>query len=205
MKNRKIVVVAFTLIAVLLLGVGYAAVTDDLKVTANVKTNLEQNQDDFQLDVRFIENSAQIVRDDTNGGNPNAANRAHAQIDVSNDTTLDSAVITVTNFTEGGQVVQAVFTIANYSTEFDASIQPALTASFEANGEGEEHDPVFTLDWEWYENGAGTGSQDAADLSASAEGTTPSTVDILVTITLTEAPDVEHSGVFTLDITATAQ
>lgn len=204
MKNRKIVVVAFTLIAVLLLGVGYAAVTDDLAVIANVKTNLDQITSDFQMDVRFLENSAQIIKDDTRTSESDP-NRAHAQIDVTNDPTMDTAVITVTNFTAGDQQVQAVFTIANFSTEFDASVQPELTADFEATGAGEAHDPVFTLDWEWYVNGAGTGSQDAAVLAASADGTTPSTAQILVTITLVEAPDEEHSGVFTLDITATAQ
>ena len=204
MKNRKRIVVAFMLVAVLLLGVGYAAVTDDLKVTANVKTNLDQITNDIQMDVRFLENSALIVRDDTRTSESDP-NRAHAQIDVTNDTSMDTAVITVTNFTEGDQQVQAVFTIANYSTEFDAAIQPELTADFEATGAGAEHDPVFTLDWEWYVDGAGTGSQDAEVLAASADGTTPSTAQILVTITLVEAPDEEHSGVFTLDITATAQ
>ena len=61
MKNRKIVVIAFTLIAVLLLGVGYAAVTDDLKILGHVKTNMETITSDFQLDVRFKDGSGIII------------------------------------------------------------------------------------------------------------------------------------------------
>ena len=203
MKNRKIVVVAFTLIAVLLLGVGYAAVTDDLSITATVKTNLQQIQSDFQDDVRFLDGSAKIITDETNGGDATALHRATAYIDVNSD--YDDAVITVTNFTEGGQTVQAMFTIVNYSTEFVAEIAPALTADFVATGEGESHTPVFSFTWEWCdEAGVGTGTQDPVDLEK-YDGTTADTVNILVTITLDQAPDEEHSGTFTLGITATSK
>ena len=89
MKNRKIVVIAFTLIAVLLLGVGYAAVTDDLKVLGHVKTNMETISSDFQLDVRFKDGSGTIIRDDTNPtGDTTFVGRAHAKVDSVNDTSL---------------------------------------------------------------------------------------------------------------------
>jgi hypothetical protein len=39
MKNRKIVVVAFLLVATMLLGVGYAALTDELTITGSLKTD----------------------------------------------------------------------------------------------------------------------------------------------------------------------
>ncbi len=53
MKNRKIVVVAFLLIAVLLLGVGYAALSDDLFVTGSAQIKLENADDAFGEDIYF--------------------------------------------------------------------------------------------------------------------------------------------------------
>ena len=210
MKNRKIVVIAFTLVAVLLLGVGYAAVTDDLNITSHVKTNIEAIQGDFQLDVRFKDSSGTIIRDDTNPSNdPTFIGRAHAKVDSVNDTSLDTAVITAENFTATGQKVQALFTIVNYSKDFAAKVAPNLTATFVASGEGAAHDPVFSLEWEWYDTdaAAGTGSQNPVTLAAwdGVSEDSAKTAVILVTITLDEAPDIEHSGTFTLDITATAQ
>ena len=100
MKNRKIVVIAFTLIAVLLLGVGYAAVTDDLKILGHVKTNMETITSDFQLDVRFKDGSGTVIRDDTNPtDDPTFVGRAHAKVDSVNDTSMDTAAITIENFT----------------------------------------------------------------------------------------------------------
>lgn len=210
MKNRKIVVIAFTLIAVLLLGVGYAAVTDDLKILGHVKTNMETITSDFQLDVRFKDGSGTVIRDDTNPTNdPTFVGRAHAKVDSVNDTSMDTAAITVENFTATGQTVQALFTIVNFSNDFDAEIAPELTAAFVATGEGEAHDPVFSMDWEWYdtEGETGTGSKEPVVLTK-WDGVSQDTVDsvvILVTIKLIEAPDEEHAGTFTLGITATAQ
>jgi hypothetical protein len=210
MKNRKIVVIAFTLIAVLLLGVGYAAVTDDLKILGHVKTNMETITSDFQLDVRFRDGSGTIIKDDTNPtSDPTFIGRAHAKVDSVNDTSMDTAVITIENFTATGQTVQALFTIVNFSTDFAAEIAPNLTATFEATGEGEAHTPVFSMDWEWFdvEEEKGTGGQDPVVLTA-WDGVSEDTVDaavILVTITLVDAPDEEHAGTFTLGITATAQ
>lgn len=53
MKNRKIVVVAFLLIAMLLLGVGYAALTDDLFITGTAQVKLENADAAFSEDIYF--------------------------------------------------------------------------------------------------------------------------------------------------------
>ena len=74
MKNRKRVIVAFMLVAVMLLGVGYAALSDDLFITGSA-TILEDNAEDaFAADVYFskaiisADKGTAVISDDDNGG-----------------------------------------------------------------------------------------------------------------------------------------
>lgn len=53
MKNRKIVVVAFLLIAVLLLGVGYAALTDTLTIDGSAGVDYDDTKEVFDGDIYF--------------------------------------------------------------------------------------------------------------------------------------------------------
>jgi cytochrome c oxidase assembly protein Cox11 len=53
MKNRKTVVVAFLLVAVMLLGVGYAAVTNVLDITGSIKVTKEDAEKEFNEDIYF--------------------------------------------------------------------------------------------------------------------------------------------------------
>ena len=53
MKNRKTVVVAFLLVAVLLLGVGYAALTDTLTIDGSAGVNLDDTKEVFDGDIYF--------------------------------------------------------------------------------------------------------------------------------------------------------
>lgn len=53
MKNRKIVVVAFMLVAVMLLGVGYAAVTTYLNITGAATVSVEGASSAYSDDIKF--------------------------------------------------------------------------------------------------------------------------------------------------------
>ena len=53
MKNRKIVVASFLLIAVLLMGIGYAAVSDTFNFDGSAKISGDETQSQFDLDVRI--------------------------------------------------------------------------------------------------------------------------------------------------------
>ncbi len=53
MKKRKTLVVSLLLIAALALGIGYAALSDDLFATGTVGINLDHAEDAFQADVYF--------------------------------------------------------------------------------------------------------------------------------------------------------
>lgn len=53
MKNRKTVIVAFLLVAAMLLGVGYAALTDTLTINGTLAANAEDFKDEFEEDIYF--------------------------------------------------------------------------------------------------------------------------------------------------------
>jgi hypothetical protein len=83
MKNRKFVVVAFLLVAVLLLGVGYAALSDTLDITGSADVNQSAAEEAFNEDVYF---SAAVANEDGNTASINGDNN-------------DKASFTATGFT----------------------------------------------------------------------------------------------------------
>ena len=180
MKNRKTVVVAFLLVAVMLLGVGYAALTDTLTITGSLKTDTTVAMEEFDADVYFSATS--IVTDDT-------GNKAVSQILDGRD----DAKIEALHFTEKDQVVKAKFTITNLAeNEFDAMIEGS---SITVTNNADDHDPIFEVVWSWAEN-----SVDTSDVEI-AHGESK---DLWVTITLTETPQEVHNAEFNVSFTATA-
>ena len=53
MKNRKFAVVAFLLVAVLVLGVGYAALTTNLNIDGGATVSVEGAQSSYADDIKF--------------------------------------------------------------------------------------------------------------------------------------------------------
>ena len=53
MKNRRTVVVAFLLVAVMLLGIGYAALTDTLTIIGNAHVDLDTANKTFDERIYF--------------------------------------------------------------------------------------------------------------------------------------------------------
>lgn len=53
MKNRKSVIVAFLLVAAMLLGVGYAALTDTLTITGTLAASADDFKEEFDEDIYF--------------------------------------------------------------------------------------------------------------------------------------------------------
>ncbi len=53
MRNRKTVIVAFMLVAVMLMAVGYAALTTDLHIGGNATINADQAQSEFDTLIKF--------------------------------------------------------------------------------------------------------------------------------------------------------
>ena len=179
MKNRKIVVVAFLLISVMLLGVGYAELTDALEINGTVKADTSVSQTDFDDDVYFSNTS--VVTDST-------GNKAASQILEGRD----SATITANHFTTKNQIVKVKFTINNDSTDFNAVVTPGVaieTGNVSVDNGEADHDPIFTVSWAWNEEGT-----DVAEATIAAG----QSKDLWVTIVLNETPIEEHEASFTV-------
>jgi|GEM_PF-7097016 len=188
MKNRKSIVVAFLLIAVMLVGVGYAAVvSDQLTVTGDVHVLKAAAEQDFDDDVYF--SAAQVTQDDT-------GNKAAFQIMEGRD----DATITAQHFTVEGQVVKGYFTITNTSTVFDAKVTPSVgtTVTVTPSNPGvEPHAPVVSVVWSWEENSVVGG-----EATIVGNGGTKT---VWVTITLTQPPLMDHEVDFVITFDAEAQ
>ena len=75
MKNRKIVIVAFLLIATLLLGIGYAALTDTLDITGSADVNVSDLEKEYEEDIYF---SAAVANETGNTASVNSDNNDKA-------------------------------------------------------------------------------------------------------------------------------
>ena len=131
MKNRKTVVVAFLLTAVMLLGVGYAALTDVLDINGTADVSKEKAEAEFNNDVYF---TAAVPLDEENG-------------DVASivATDPDMANFTVASLSSVGDTAKFKFTIINEgNVGLDAIVTPTLAADGNSNPEFFK----ITSDWQ---------------------------------------------------------
>ena len=116
MKNRKIVVVAFMLIAVLLLGVGYAALTTTLTVIGNAHIDMAQAGENF--DERIYFSVAEPVSSTGTGSTADTAAGVGG----------DDATFTANRLATKGEVSTFLFTIQN-----DSNVPATITIKEESN------------------------------------------------------------------------
>ena len=132
MKNRNKVVVAFLLAAVMLLGVGYAALSDTLEINGSADVNQSAAEEAFNEDVYFLSAVAN-GEGTTNTASVNADNH-------------DKASFTINDFKGAGDVATFTFTIVNVG-DVAASITPKLNATL-----GNTNPEYFNITSDW--NGA---------------------------------------------------
>ena len=155
MKNRKSVIVAFLLVAVMLLGVGYAALTDVLDITGTADVNQSAAEESFNEDIYF---SAAAANETGNTASVNADNN-------------DKASFTANTLKGKGDKATFTFTITN-NGDVNADITPKLNASL-----GNTQPDYFTVTSDW--DGA------TKTLDAGAEITYTITVELIKTPTET--------------------
>ena len=112
MKNRKTVVVAFLLVAVMLLGIGYAALTDVLDITGSADINQSAAEEAFNEDIYF---SGAVANEAGNTASVNADNN-------------DKASFTANTLKGKGDQATFTYTIKN-DGDLDASITPAISSN----------------------------------------------------------------------------
>ena len=172
MKNRKTIIVAFMLLACMLIGVGYAALNDTLNITANIGATTEVSGEEFDGNIKFTDKT--ITTDSTN--------KASCVISGAGD----EATITADGFTAAGQTVVAVLTITNSSTAFDAKVTPTVTLDT-------AHVGVFSASAVWV---GGDDDMNGDEMTIAGNG---GTAQVQVTITLLTTPDEAHTATFTVD------
>ena len=173
MKNRKRVVVAFLLVAVMLLGVGYAALSDTLDITGSVDVNQSAAEEAFNEDVYFLTAVAN-GEGTTNTASVNADNH-------------DKASFTINDFKGAGDVATFTFTIVNVG-DVAASITPKLNATL-----GNTNTEYFEISSDW--NGA------TKTLPAKT-GDTPGSITYTVTVKMIKTPTETISGSFLIELNA---
>ena len=175
MKNRRTVVVAFLLVAVLLLGVGYAALTDVLDITGTADVDRAAAESSFNEDIYF---SAAVANDEDNTASVNADNN-------------DKASFTANNLKGAGDTATFTFSIVNVG-DVDATITPRIITNVANLDETEGKYFEIYSDWQ----GA------TKDLPAGTTADAPLTYT--VTVKLLKTPTETLSGSFLIDLTATS-
>ena len=116
MKQRKTVIVAFLLAAVLLLGVGYAALTDVLDITGSADVNQSAAEEAFNEDIHFRNEEGDVViHEEGNTASVNADNN-------------DKASFTAKNLKGKGDKATFTFTIVNEG-DLDATVTPSISSN----------------------------------------------------------------------------
>lgn len=103
MKNKKILTITIVLIGLLLLGIGYAATTDDFSITGTASASVDASH----FKVGF----------DTTKTATGTEGKVTASI-----TDVDTASLTVTGLTAKGQSVTATYPVINTSADLNASL-----------------------------------------------------------------------------------
>jgi hypothetical protein len=190
MKNRKVIVTAFLLVAVMLLGIGYAAVSDTLNFGGDATISGDQAQQEFDVDVRIEAVS------ETNSGYV-SYNAAGPEIDIPNDITVDImgsgdneqdvVDFQIFNLADAGDTQVIWFKVVNDSAH-DANL---IGSTITENGTHDYFDSNYVI----Y---AADGSTVTTVLPAHGE------VLVKLTITVKATPTELYQGNFSFVITAEA-
>lgn len=124
MKNRKRIVVAFLLVAVMLMSVGYAALTDVLDITGSADVNRSAAEDAYNADIYF---TAAVANQTGNTASVNADNN-------------DKASFTANTLKGKDDTATFTFTITNEG-DLDASVTPSISSN--------TNEPYFAISSDW--------------------------------------------------------
>ena len=176
MRNRKTVVVAFLLVAVMLLGVGYAALTDTLTIIGNAHIDVDTANKTFDEKVYFSDAKA---TSSTGTGSTD---------DVVSFNT-DDATFTANKLAVVGEKSIFTFTIKNDSN-VDALISVNNTKLSGAENPSNSNAEKFTVEYS-YPDG----------MTITKNG---GTITVVVTVTVKEPVTAATSATFGIELTATS-
>ena len=190
MKNRKVIVTAFLLVAVMLLGVGYAAVSDTLNFGGDATISGDQAQHEFDVDVRITAVSEDMATwYDYSSAGAEISREGDLTVDImgSGDNEADVVDFQICSLSDAGQSKTIWFKVKNESAH-DATLIPS---DITENG---THD-YFEADYEIY---TADGSTTTEVLPAGGE------VLVKLIIKVKATPTELYQGNFSFVITAEA-
>ena len=166
MKNRKIILVAFMLVACMVVGIGYAALSAELTVTGNATFKADKAQDEFTGDINFT--------DVIDKATENTASLVSGK----------SIEIGITNLALMGETTTFTFNIENTSLEHEANLSVKSlkfmgTVITDDNADGIYEDDWLSAKIEW---------PDSTTLEAATDDSTPGTAQLKITFTLKQSP-----------------
>ncbi|MBR2342877.1 MAG: hypothetical protein IKA64_01325 [Clostridia bacterium] len=191
MKNRKIVVVALLLVAVLTLGMGYAALNDYLTIGGFAEISATGAETGFDEKVYFLNdapNSPTVVQGSTTGSFVDTAT-------ISDDP--DIARFSVNSINSSGDKVVLMYTIKNDS-DHNAKIYIASTKTGGSTQNPYASSDMFSVTYATNEDGTGVIGNTVEQGVPIAKG---ATVNVYVIVTLKEGKTPPTSGTVTADFT----
>ena len=178
MKNRRTLVVAFMLVAVMLLGVGYAAVTTVLDIQGSVNVSATAAENEFNEDIYFsgVLKGSELVQSIVTGDGFGYT----ANINTNNK---DKAQFTVTGIEKTGESETITYRIQNDSS-FDATV--SLKTKSNTNEK---------FGWDFY---FGTDGVETATITAGGY------VDVTVVVSLDDQLNGADSASFVIELSVTS-
>ena len=182
MKNRRIVIFSFLIAAVLVMGVAFAALTDNLFIKGEASLATTSAQTNFDADVYFSE--ATVVSSD--GGNKATTPDSV----VIGATDPDSATFYVKSLGNAEEKVVFSFLIKNDSTEFDAviSLDEGYPTTTNTN--------MFTITYSVVNDG----TSNTGPITIAAGGSST----VYATVVLKATPSENTTAAFNINLTATS-
>jgi hypothetical protein len=176
MKNRKTVVVAFLLVAVMLLGVGYAALTDTLTIIGNAHIDVDTANKTF--DERIYFSAAEATSSSGTGTKADVVSFAD-----------DDATFTANKLALVDEKSVFTFTIKNVSNvDAEISVNPT-----KLSGDGNptnSNGAIFDVEYS-YPQGTTVKSN--------------GTITVVVTVTVKQPVTAATSGTFGIELTASSK
>lgn len=193
MKNRRLAITSFLLIAVLIMGIGFAAIADNLNIGGTARVTTDGTAKEFDSQVYF--SNAVILKTTGTSGNADTASVT--------GTEKDTVELKVHSLATMGQSVTFKMTITNESTQYDAviSLDAGMPNGTMTNPSGAKFNDYFNVTYSTSPDGVIT-----SDIICPAKsGANNGTIDVYVTVTLVSSPLTTVDATFSSNLTATAQ
>ena len=194
MRNRKVIVTAFLLVAIMLLGVGYAAVSDILDLTGTSEVNQSAAEEAFNHDVHF----SGVKNGDTDTFTESYSDPSGMYTARVNSDNNDKASFTISGLKGAGDTATITFRVVNEG-DLDAVVSVKTTSN---------SNPTY-FDVKYYVNGSSTPLDTTTGTSMGTishkDGDVVSHMDITVVVTLLKTPTDTQSLTSTFEFDAAGQ